>query len=374
MKQPTTRRDWLKKAGATGLFAFVGGYSSLANPFEKEFETLARPLETPVRLHSNENPFGPSAKVREAMTKAFDLGCRYPYSYAQELTEAIAQKEGVSPNHVMITGGSTEGLKIAGLTFGRDGEIVTPSPTFLALLSYAEKFGAYINNVPLNDELGHDLEEMDKRITNNTSMVYLCNPNNPTGTIIPADQLEDFCASISKRTMTFCDEAYLDFIEDPNYPSMVSQVKKGNNVIVAKTFSKIYGLAGLRIGYLIARPDIITRLADNIVAFTNVLALKAAQTALKDQAFYDMSFKKTKEAKAMIYKTLDDIGLEYFKSHTNFVFFKSGKNIRDLIPMMRKEGVQIGRPFPPYTDWCRISTGTLDEVKLFNKGLMKVMG
>jgi len=137
----------------------------------------------------------------------------------------------------MITGGFTEGLKIAGLAFGRDGE----NPTFKALLDDAEKFGAYINKVPWNEKLGHYLAEIAQRIANNTSLVYLCNPNNPTGTIISANKLEDFCESVPKRTITFCDEAYIDFIEDANYPSMLSQVKRGNNVIVAKTFSKIYG-------------------------------------------------------------------------------------------------------------------------------------
>ncbi|MEM6377639.1 MAG: aminotransferase class I/II-fold pyridoxal phosphate-dependent enzyme, partial [Bacteroidota bacterium] len=137
--------------------------------------------------------------------------------------------------------------------------------------------------------------------------------------------------------------------------------------------SKVYGLAGVRIGYLVARPDIAARLIRNRVAYTNVLALHAAEAAMKDQAFYDFSIQKNATAKQMIYKTLDELGLEYQPSHTNFVFFKSGRPIAELNQQMLEKGVMIGRPFPPLTDWCRISTGTLEEVQRFNEALKQVL-
>jgi len=153
----------------------------------------------------------------------------------------------------------------------------------------------------------------------------------------------------------------------------VELVKQDRNVIVSKTFSKVFGMAGLRIGYLIARPDIASRLKAAVMANTNILAIEAAKEALKDDEFYKFSLMKNTEAKQHIYNTLDSLGLPYIKSHTNFVFFKTGKPIGDVINKMRSEDVLIGRPFPPMNTWARISTGTMQEMELFSKGLKKVM-
>ncbi len=366
------RRQWLRTAGLGGGLALLGGVPA----FSKNNGQLypARPLADVIRLSSNENPFGPSPSVREAMQKAFNEGCRYPYAYQEELLNMLAKKEGVSKDHILITGGSTEGLRITGLTYGKDsGEIIACDPTFLAMLDYGKQFGAHVNKVPVDEAMKYDLEEIEKRVSNQTRLVFLCNPNNPTGTIVDAGKLRDFCETVSRKTIVFSDEAYYDFITEPDYPSMVELVKKGHNVIVSRTFSKVYGLAGIRIGYLIARPDIKARLQDNIVAFTNVLALFAAKAALQDRQFYDFSLQMNDKAKKQIYTTLDEMGLEYVKSHTNFVFFKTGRDIRELNAQMRKQGISVGRPFPPFMDWCRISTGTMDEMKLFTETLRKVL-
>ena len=154
---------------------------------------------------------------------------------------------------------------------------------------------------------------------------------------------------------------------------MVELVKKGENVIVSRTFSKVYGLAGLRIGYLIAKPSIASELRKNLVAFTNVIAIQAAKTAMQEKDFYQFSLEQTKAGKQMIYETLDDLGLNYVKSQTNFVFFESGMDIQKLNESMKAEGVMVGRPFPPLMNWCRISTGTLEEVQLFCKALGRVL-
>ena len=291
------------------------------------------------------------------------------------LLELIAETEGVSTEHIVITGGSTEGLKATGLTYGLDkGEIIAADPTFQAMLRYAEGFGAYVHRVPVDEQMGHDLNAMSQRINNKTRLIFVCNPNNPTGTLIEKNTLRDFCSSISKKAVVFSDEAYYDFITEADYPSMVELVKEGMNVIVSKTFSKVYGLAGMRIGYLVARPDIASRLRKNIMAMTNVLAIEAAKEALKDDEFYKFSLIKNTEAKNAIYRTLNDLNLDYVTSHTNFVFFKTGRHISEMIPAMKKENVIIGRPFPPFYDWCRISTGTMQNMDMFDKGLKKVLG
>lgn len=327
------------------------------------------------KLNSNENPYGPSKLVRAAITKSFDKACRYPSIVFRPLLEQIAEKEGVSTDHIVITGGSTEGLKAAGVTFGIEGgEIIAADPTFQAMLRYAEGFGAKVHRVLVDHNMGHDLEAMAEKINSKTRLVFVCNPNNPTGTLIDKDKLSDFCSSVSKKTVVFSDEAYYDFIIEPDYPSMVELVKKNMNVVVSKTFSKVFGLAGLRIGYLIAPPTIARQLRNNIMAMTNVLAIEAAKKALEDDEFYKFSLAKNMEAKKTIYSCLNELNLEYVPSHTNFVFFKTGRPIATMIAEMKKHNVLIGRPFPPFDKWVRISTGTLQDMQLFDKALRNVMG
>ncbi|MDW3192024.1 MAG: histidinol-phosphate transaminase [Cytophagales bacterium] len=371
-----SRRKWLKGIGLTGA-ATLFGPALLGNDLsETEIKRFRpRPMEDLIRLSSNENPYGPSDRVRKAMIKAFDIGCRYPGSYSLKLHEMIAEKEGVTTDHICITGGSTEGLKVVGLTYGKDGgEIIAAKPTFLAMMTYAKQWGGKVNWVPVDDQMMHDTDEMEKRISSKTKLLFLCNPNNPTSTLLPADVLRDFCETASQKTMVFSDEAYYDFIDDPNYPSMVELVKQDKNVIVSKTFSKVYGLAGLRIGYMVAKPEIVKKMRTNLMAFTNMMAIAAAEEAIRDQEFYEFSLKKTQEGKKMIYETLDQLGLEYAPSQTNFIFFKSGVPITDLQSKMKAQGVLIGRPFPPFDRWCRISTGTIEEVQRFNQALTKVLG
>lgn len=367
------RRQWLQRGSLASLIAITGGAPKLA----KATTFQPRPIlpDQPVRLSANENPYGPSPKVREAMIKHFDQACRYPRTYLKQLVTKLAEKEGVTTDHIVVTGGSTEGLKITGMIYGQGGkEIIAADPTFQALMRYAEQFGGHVHRVPLNDRLEHDLKAMENRITSQTGLIFLCNPNNPTGTLLPAEQVKDFCESAAKKTVVFSDEAYYDFIDESDYPSMVELVKKDANVIVSRTFSKVYGLAGIRIGYLIARPDIADRLKEKVVAFTNTPALFAATAALDDPDFYRFSLEKNTAAKNQIYQTLDDLNLEYIPSQTNFIFFKTGQHIHDFSQKMLQEGIAVGRPFPPYYDWCRISTGSLQEVGAFNDALKRVMG
>ena len=370
------RRAWLKRGGAASALTLLGANGFAAALTEAEIKAFnPRPLDGPAQLNFNENPFGPSAKVRKAMQEAFEQGCRYPSRYLNVLVEKIAKKEGVTPEHIVIGGGSTEGLKVTGLTYANNGgEIIAARPTFLAMLNYARQWGASINWVDLDDTLTHDVNEMEKRISSKTSLIFLCNPNNPTSTLLEKNKLRDFVSSAARKTLVFSDEAYYEFIEEKGYPSMVEMVKKGENVIVSRTFSKVYGLAGLRIGYLVAKPEIANKLRDNVVANTNVLAIQAAITAMDDDEFYQFSLQKVREGKQLMRQTMDELGLEYAPSNTNFLFFKTGRPIQTFSQQMMKEGIMVGRAFPPYTDWCRISTGTIEEVKLFNKALKRVLG
>lgn len=369
------RRQWLRTASITGAFSLLNLPKSIASDSFIPPPNAGFFHNGIVRLSSNENPYAPAPKVRAAMTNAFDKACRYPGVERLELTEMIAKKEGVSPAHILTTVGSREGLNITGLTYGiNGGEIVSADPVYKALLTYAERLGAYIHRVPLDKDLQHDLEAMEKRITGKTTLVFVCNPNNPTGTLLPPNKFRNFCNAVSDRTVVFSDEAYFDYITEPNYPSMVELVKEGKSVIVSRTFSKVYGLAGIRVGYLVARPDIINRIAKHQVDRPNMLGIYAAMAALEDKEFYNYSLKMNAESRAHIYATLEELGLPYQESHANFVFFKSGRVIEELIGEMMTQGVKVGRPFPPLTDWCRVSTSTIEDMEAFRKGMKSVFG
>jgi histidinol-phosphate aminotransferase len=373
-----SRRQWLRTAGlATGALPLLSVPGKAAS-FEHFLTSLHNlPPGVTAKLNANENPYGPSELVRKAITGAFDKICRYPWEETDAVLQKVAEKEGVSPDHILLTVGSTEGLKITALALRLfEGEVISGTPTFEAMLHYAEAFGGYVNRVPVmdNENLTFDLDEMERRISSNTRLVFICNPNNPTGSILPAAKLRDFCTSVSKRTVVFCDEAYIDYVTEPGYPSMVEMVKKNANVIVSRTFSKVYGMAGIRIGYLVARPDLIRRIAAVQVDEPNMLALHAANAALDDATFYKYSLQKNTEGKALIYKTLETLKLPYVRSHSNFVFFKTGREISSVIRDMRAQGVEVGRPFLPLSEWCRVSTGKMEDLESFKKGLLKVFG
>ena len=200
-------------------------------------------------------------------------------------------------------------------------------------------------------------------------MVFVCNPNNPTGTMLSAEELENFCVSTSKNTCVFVDEAYYDYSINDGYPTMTKLVKEGHNIIVSRTFSKIYGLAGVRIGYLISSPERIAELKKCTMAGTNILATHAAIMAYDEDSFFNYSLSKNKEALNILYKVFEGLDLEYVNSHTNFAFFKTGVHIDEFSKYMKEKGILVGRPFPPYYDWCRISTGRIQDVKVFSERL-----
>ena len=372
-----SRRDWFKSS--IGIGGLMLTPSILTAEEIKKYNPRSK--SSIVKLSSNENPYGPSERVLNAIKNSFNDACRYPYEFIQELQKTLAKKHDVPIESIVITGGSNEALRITGLAISnKGGNIVAGQPTYLALMNYAEAWGAEIKWVPVDSDKGYDLKKIRGSIDKETNMIFIANPNNPTGTLLNANSLADFCEDISKQTLVFCDEAYYDYINEKDYPSMDYLVRKGENVIISRTFSKVYGMAGLRIGYLVLKPKLADDLfgkyspygRPNIMAQTNVLAVAAASEALKDTDFYKFSLKKANEEKDKIYKLLDYLDLKYVKSSTNFVFFESKKHIDKLSAEMLEKGVRVGRPFPPFYDWCRISTGTSEEVDRFIESMLEV--
>ena len=372
-----SRREWFKSS--IGLGGLMITPSILTAEEIKKYNP--RPLSDIVKLSSNENPYGPSERVRNAIIDSFEDACRYPYEYILKLQNILAKKHNVSPESIVITGGSNEALRVTGLAVAdQGGEIVAGQPTYLALMSYAEAWVGKINWVPVDSNKGYDLGEIEKNINGKTKMVFIANPNNPTGTLLEKSSLSKFCESASEKTLVFCDEAYYDYINEPDYPSMDYLVRQGKDIIISRTFSKVFGMAGLRIGYMVLKPELADKLfgeyspygRNKIMAQTNVLAVAAAIEALNDKDFYAFSLRKANEEKDKIYKLLDHLELKYVESSTNFVFFESKKHIDDLSKEMLSKGVRVGRPFPPFYDWCRISTGTSQEVDRFVSAMLDI--
>lgn len=329
---------------------------------------------TTARLLFNENPYGPSPTARKAMTAGFDEGNLYTSLPSDELRSLVAELVGLTPDHIAIGAGSGEILNVAGLLSGKEGgEIVAAHPTFEQLMDYARNIGATIQPVPLDGAMTHDLAEMNRRISAKTTLVYVCNPNNPSGTLVTSDALQSFCEDASKRTLVFVDEAYYEYVEDPHYRSMVDLVRQGHNIVVSRTASKIHGLAGMRIGFGIGQPDTIKKLDRAMTGSVNVVGLRGAIASYRDKEFQDFCRRKNREGKQFLYRVFEDRGLQYTPSEANFVFFRTGKSIENFRPAMRERGVLVGRPFPPYIDWCRVSIGTTEELQRFAAALPEVL-
>ncbi len=329
--------------------------------------SLASGSSEPVRLHSNENPYGPSQAAREAIVSALSEGNLYPYQSYPDLRHMIAAREGLTPDHVVLGAGSQEILRMTAMAYGMSGgDVVIANPTYEGIADHAATIAARVHKVPLDSGLNTDLDAMDRRTTNSVDLVFICNPNNPSGTISDTPTLEQFCEEVSRRAVILVDEAYFEQVADPGYRSMTSMVGAGSNVIVSRTFSKVYGLAGLRVGYGLARPDIAARLRQfRTGASLNILGIRAAIAAYKDQKFMLECKDRINASRAIITAHLKDSGHRCTDSQANFIFFQLGSSLADFQAGMLKRNIRVGRAFPPYMDWCRLSVGTEEEMEAF---------
>lgn len=336
--------------------------------------TEARRAAGPVRLCYNENPFGMSPKAKDGIGSGWFEHSQYDLASNAALRSVFAKSVGVDASNILITQGSSETLSIAALAFGlQGGEVVTPWPTFEGLPDYAYAMGSTVHKVPLTPELGHDFDAMDTRITNAVSLVFVCNPNNPTSTVADAAKIRSFVSAAQHRSLVIVDEAYHDFVDDPATKSMVDLVLKGENVIVSRTASKIHGLAGLRIGFAIARPDIVERLSKFATGNPNAFGMQAAIASLQDTQYQEFIKGRNRDGRNLLTSTLQAMGKRVAPSQTNFVFFQMGVPLQRFSSTMLAKGFRVGRPFPPYTDWCRVSIGTPDEMKSFVAALPEAL-
>lgn len=328
-----------------------------------------------IRLNSNENPYGPSEKAKLAIQQASIESNRYAFDTQKDLKEILAKWEGVTPDHISIGAGSGDLLCQAGVAFGLEGgSLLSAFPTFPLLMNYAQIFHATWDKVNLNENLEHDYEALAARVTSDTKLVFICNPNNPTGTLVDPIQVKQFCEEVSKKVTVYVDEAYLEFLEPKQQLSMVELVKKDHNVVVSKTFSKIYGMAGLRLGYVIAKPELITKIARyNMSISNNQPAIAAAKASLGDQDFIKLCRTKNAEARGHLTNYLDKKGIWYGKSHTNFLFFEAKENAAQVLTKLEERGIGIRLWDYNHRQWYRVSMGTLEEMNLFTKAFDEIV-
>lgn len=377
-----SRRNWFKSAAG-----FTAGFVAIPSLVE---ELMAAPASEAERLHiavangkivrlgSNENPYGPSPKAREAVAASLNEGNRYAFEATTEFKKFLAEREGVSVDHIMIGNGSSELLCVAGMGIGLEGKrVVSPYPTFTLLMLFAEKMGATWDRVSLDDKLSLNLESIASAIKTDTRMVFLVNPNNPTGTLIDWNNYKDFCEEISKKATVYSDEAYVEFLEPSQQRSMVELIKQGRDVIVSRTFSKIYGLAGLRLGYVVAQPERIREMSKYQMGGginINQAVLAAAKASIDDKAFMAMTREKNAAARKVLEEYVSSKGWFFGKSHINLLFFPAPIDGKTILTKTQEAGYQIRVWDYAGKEWCRVSIGTIDEMKGFVKAFDKIAG
>lgn len=389
MTQTTTnRRNWIKSsliamggiALAPSLTLGKNKSAALGAPSQSVLKdiTLGFDEKAPAvmaRLSANENPYGPSHAVSEAISKAVSVGNRYGHEDAAKLISLIAEKEGVSREYIMLGPGSTDLLeKTAISSFLKGGNIVSADPSYMSMINTTRAVGGTWKPVPLLADYAHDLNAMEAAIDADTKVIYVCNPNNPLGSITPAADLKAFCKTVSKKVPIFVDEAYLEYMDDPEGNTMVGLVAEGNDVIVARTFSKIHSMAGLRIGYIVALPERIKQLSSVTRSTMGlcVTSISGALASLQDKTFAAESRDKNTGCRSYLFGELDALGYKYIPSVTNFVIFPIRTDAATFQKTLRDDGVSVRIFDIGGAPWCRVSMGTQPEMEMFVDSLKKV--
>ncbi|MBO0696112.1 MAG: aminotransferase class I/II-fold pyridoxal phosphate-dependent enzyme [Verrucomicrobia bacterium] len=357
----------------------VGAAAVVVTPtrsFAKPTLTVTTPLTEGgiVRLSANENPYGPSSKALQAMTDSFGFACRYPDEHNNVLIDKVAKLNGVNHDQILLGDGSGEILKLCAETFTgpQKGKLVAADPTFEAILHNARSNDAEVVKVPLTSSFEHDLPKM--LASAKGGLIYVCNPNNPTASITHKDELRDFLAKTPPDTMILVDEAYFHYADTPDYESMIPLVTEHPNLIVSRTFSKIYGMAGLRCGYCVAQKETVERMRKNQMwDSVNCMALAAASASLDDPDHVPNGQRLNREAKAFVTSELDKMGYKQIPSQANFIMFDCKRPVAPIIKAMKEKNVHVGRLFPALPNHMRLTIGKKSEMETFLSAFREVM-
>jgi histidinol-phosphate aminotransferase len=364
----SSRRQWLQQ---TALATFGLGISLRSMGNEEGLTRSINPEAGLINLGSNENPYGISPRAKQAILDMMGEANRYQFNVAslQSFKKTIGEYYKVGENQVLVTAGSGEGLALLARHFNK-GNIVTADITFGVLPNTAKKLGTKVIEVPLTAGKVHDLPAMLKAIDNETQLVYICNPANPSSTILDTGALRSFCDEASKKAVVLIDEAYTEFMDNGAAQSMINIIDKNPNVLVIKTFSKIHAMAGLRIGFIIGHSSLIGKLQPNYFQSTSMcisnLAMTAAMASLHDEEHTKMAKQKNDAARKYTTDELKKLGIDAMPSYTNFIFFPLKKYKGNYAADMFEKHKIVLRS-NQYSDgqWARVSIGTMDEMKKF---------
>ncbi len=363
------RREWLRQSSLAAL-GFGISLRSMANE-----ERLPRNFGSEkglINLGSNENPYGIAPAAKDAIIAMIGQANRYQFNVPvlQSFRKDLATYYGVSANQVLVTAGSGEALALLARHFNQ-GSLVTATPTFGILPNTAKRIGTRVVEIPLTEDKVHDLSKMLGAIGKDTKMVYICNPANPTATIIPSAVLKRFCEEASRKAVVVIDEAYIDFLNPPENESMMALPAGNPNIIVLRTFSKIHGMAGLRLGFTVAHPDVANDLGSSHFQGSEIcvsnLTMAAALASMKDEGHRRDCKQKNEAARNFTLQELQKLHFRCIPSYTNFMFFNLGNYPGDFAQDMLKKNFLLRSSSYSDGKWARVSIGTMDEMQEFIK-------
>jgi histidinol-phosphate aminotransferase len=371
---------------------FVGGFAAVLGYLgwgpEADLFAQARAAAAPVapgapgdaydrlaKLARNENNYGPPESVMKAMNNAWKYANRYGYPDGN-ITQEIAKHHGLKPENVLLGAGSGEILQVVGSTFLLGGKkVVGVEPTYATVYQHASGIKSEAIKLPLGKDFRQDIPSMIKATNEHAKelgFVYLCNPNNPTGIIVTKQEVQQLLDGIPKDMPVLIDEAYHHFVNDSNYATSVPYILEGRPVIIARTFSKIAALAGMRIGYALATPELVQRMRPYSIGSINALAKHGAAASLKDTASQAQVKKLTIETRNKTTAELKALGYDVLPSEANFFMVHIGRPVQPVIEAFKTKNIMVGRPFPPMTEHLRVSVGTPDDMDKFLKAFKDI--
>ena len=368
---PQVAEARVRRAADRGIRYLPGGA-----PMHRTLQSRVDEYDALAHLSSNENPFGPSEKALEAMTYAFKYSMRYGYP-DNDVQRRIAEAHDVPRDHTLLGAGSGEILDVVGLTWlAHDKKVVGVEPSYGSVYSHATGIDAETLLLPLEADYRQNIERMvdvTNRNARDVGFVYLCNPNNPTGVTVTADEISYLLDNIPEDIPVLIDEAYHHFVEDPAYEESLKYVREGRRVVIARTFSKIYGMAAMRIGFAIAPPDMIQEMRPYSTGSVNALARWVAVAAMEDQPAAERMLVHNKRLREQTISDLESLGYECIPSQTNFFMVNLRQTVAPIRQAFRQRGVAVGRDFPPMLDHLRVSIGTEDEMGRFMNAFEDIM-
>lgn len=357
-----------QKENSTFLYNSNNYFNEFTPPFIKEESSLTI-------LRANENPYGPPPKAAKAFQDEVFTGNRYSWKTLTDLKKTIAKNEGINPDQILMGPGSSDLLeKVAMVLFQNGGNVISADPSYMSLIVVTKAVGGNWKSYKLLEDSQHDLDAMEAGIDEDTKLIYICNPNNPTGSITDAKKLREFCSRVSEKVPVFVDEAYIELSKNGIKDSMNSLIAEGKNVIVARTFSKIHGMAGLRIGYVIGKKETLESISEITRGGMGITgpSIAAASASLENTDFLDVCKTKISEARDYTISYLTENNFSFLPSETNFIIFEIPMEGKEFLKQIYAKKVAV-RSFKFWDkNWCRVSIGTMDEMKIFTQAITEI--